>query len=165
MPRAATNAAQNQVATTSGNAASEFGPLSAQAGKLINSPGYDPTTLAAITNAGMGGVNSAFGDASGKIQRNAAMNKNEAGTAGQLDALAMQKGVAGGREAGDIQMQNAGFQNQQRMAGVNLLNSMYGTNTGAVTPAINAETSASPGWAQTATGLMSGVGGMFAPRK
>ena len=176
MPRAAANEAQQAQGTASANAAQygqqaqgELGPLNTQAQSLINSQGYDPATLGAITNAGMGGVNSAFGSAAGQVNRNAARSGNEAGTAGQLDTLAQQKGNAGGQEAGNIQIQNANFQNQQRMAGLNVLNSLYGTNTNAQlgqqgnqTSNINAQTTASPGWAQTLGGVLSAVGGTTA---
>jgi hypothetical protein len=137
-----------------GNAAGELGTLGPQAQSLINSKGYDPATLAAITNAGMGGVNAAFGDAAGQVNRNAALTKNPAGVTEGLDTLAMNKGIAGGKEAGDIQIQNADFANQQRMAGLNLLNSLYGTNTQAQTsllgqgPADLQARAAGGGWSQ-----------------
>lgn len=158
MPRAAAQQASQAAGTAGANAATSFGPLNAGAQALTRSTGYDPATLSAITNAGMGGVNASFGDAASQIKRNAALTKNPAGTAGQLDTLAQNKGLAGGQEAGNIQIQNADFANQQRMAGLNLLNSMYGTSTGAQAPLINAETNASPGWAQTLSGIAGGVG-------
>lgn len=179
MSRAATAEAQQAQAGDASNAnlagsraTNELGPLSSGASQLINSQGYDPTTLAAITNAGMGGVNSAFGSAGGEIKRNAARTKNPAGVAGQLDTLAMDKGIAGGQEAGNVQIQNANFKNSQRSQGLNLLSSLYGANTNAQvgnetaqTGAINAQTQASPGWAQTLAPILSGVGGMIQPVK
>src|ERR1700676_151259 len=168
MSRSATNEAKNAQSTAGTNAAQygasaagELGPLSAQAGSLINSQGYDPQTLSAITNAGMGGVNAAFGGASGQINRQAARTGATAGTAGQLDTLAMNKGIAGGQEAGNIETGNAAFANQQRMSGLNLLSSLYGMNTGAQTANegiqtgdINAQTQAGRGWMQNLTGLL-----------
>jgi hypothetical protein len=173
MPRQAAQEAKQAQSTAAGNAATygsrasgEFGPLTSQANSLINSQGYDPATLGAITNAGMGGVNAAFGGAAGQINRSAARSGNVAGTAGQLDTLAQNKGIAGGQEAGNIQIQNADFKNQQRMAGLNLLNSMYGQNVGTQmgeqqirTGDINAQTNASPGWAQTFGTVLGAVGG------
>lgn len=153
MPRAATSEAQEAQKTAGANASSSFGPLNAGAQNLANSNGFDPTTLAAITNAGMGGVNSAYGSAAGGVQRNAARSKNQAGVAEDLDALAQQKGIAGGQEAGNIQTANTQFKNQQRAQGLNLLNSMYGQSLGAQTADINAQTNASPGWAQTLSAL------------
>jgi hypothetical protein len=172
MPRAAANQAKNlqktegkNAAEYGGKAAADYGPLNSQANSLINSPGYDPATLGAITNAGMGGVNAAFGDAAGQVNRNAARSGNAAGVGGNLDTLARDKGIAGGQEAGDIQIQNAQFQNQQRMAGLNLLNSLYATNVGAQTgneanqnQAISTEAAASPGWVQNATGIIGAIG-------
>src|ERR1700690_3560965 len=122
MSRAAAAEAKNaqqtagqNAATAGSNAQSELGQLTPQAQGLINSPGYDPATLGAITNAGMGGVNAEFGSAAGQVNRNAALTHNAATTPGQLDTLAAEKGRVGGQEAGDIQIQNANFQNQQRM--------------------------------------------------
>lgn len=119
----------------------------------------------------MGGVNAAFGDAAGQINRNAALTKNPAGVTEGLDTLAMNKGLAGGQEAGNIQIQNADFANQQRLSGLNLLNSLYGTNTNAQlgqqanqTSNINAQTAASPGWVQSLTGVLGAVGGAI-PKK
>lgn len=156
--------AQQTFNTASGNANSLYGNLVPEAQGLINSPGYDPTTLSAITNAGIGGVNSAFGSAGGQINRNAAIRKNPAGTAGQLDELAMNKGVAGGQEAGDIRIQNADFQNKQKMAGINLLSSLYGANQGQEVPAINAGTAANTNWTQGLNNVLSGVSGFVKPR-
>lgn len=174
MPRGPAKEAKNQLNTTNQaaagygqNAASAFGTLMPQAQSLVGSTGYDPATLGAITNAGMGGVNAAFGDAGNQITRQAARTGNPAGVGGQLDALARSKGLASGQEAGNIQIQNADFANNQRMAGLNLLNSMYGTSGGLEeglygqgVPAINAQTAASPGWVQNMTGILSALGGL-----
>ena len=155
MPRAAAGNANQAYQTSSANANNLFGQLVPQAQSLVNSKGYDPATLSAITNAGMGGVNSAFTNAGSEIARNTARTKNQAADAGAQDVLAQQKGIAGGQEAGNIQIQNADFANQQRMAGLNLLSGMYGANLGTEVPAVNAQTQASPGWAQTLGGLVS----------
>jgi hypothetical protein len=154
MPRAAAKNANQAFQTSQANASNLFGQLQPQAQSLINSKGYDPATLGAITNAGMGGVNAAFGNAESGVARNTARTKNQASDAAQQDVLAQQRGIAGGKEAGDIQIQNADFQNQQRMAGLNLMSGMYGANLGTEVPAINAQTNASPGWAQTLTGVL-----------
>lgn len=153
MPRAAAANAKQAYKDSSGNANNLFSQLVPQAQSLVNSKGYDPATLGAITNAGMGGVNAAFGDTQNKVSRNTARTKNQASDAGVQDVLAQQKGVAGGKEAGDIQIQNADFANQQRMAGLNLMSGMYGANLGTEVPAIQAQTAASPGWAQTVAQL------------
>jgi hypothetical protein len=119
----------------------------------------------------MGGVNSAFGSAAGQINRQAARTGNNAGTAGQLDTLAQQKGIAGGEAAGGVQIQNANYANQQRMSGLNLLNSLYGTNVGAQTANegiqtgdISAQTQAGPGWVQNLTGILGAASGLV-PKK
>ncbi|MBU6231683.1 hypothetical protein KGP36_03360 [Patescibacteria group bacterium] len=179
MSRAATKEAQQAQSTAAGNAdqygsnaAGLYGNLTPEATSLVNSQGYDPATLSAITNAEMGGVNAAFTGAGNQINRTAARAGNTAGVSGALDTLARDKGVAGGQEAGGIRIQNANFANQQRMAGLNLLNSLYNTNVGAQTANegirtgdINAQTNASPGWAQTLSGVLSAVGGLFSPKK
>lgn len=173
MPRAAKNEAQQAQKTAGkdasqfqGNQQAAFGPLNTQANSLINSPGYSPSQLGAITNAGMGGVNSAFGSAAGQVNRTAARTGNEASVGGNLDTLARDKGIAGGQEAGDIAIQNANFQNQQRMAGINLLGSLYGQNVNAQlgeqgnqTQNIQAQTAASPGWVQNLTGIVGAASG------
>lgn len=157
MPRAAAKNADTTFKTSQANANNLYGQLVPQAESLINSKGHDPATLGAITNAGMGGVNAAFGDAESKIARNTARTKNQASDAGVQDVLARDKGIAGGKEAGDIQIQNADFQNQQRTQGLNLLSGMYGANLGTQVPAINAQTNASPGWAQTTAQLLTAL--------
>jgi hypothetical protein len=159
MPRAAANEAKQAQSTAGANAASSFGPLNAGAQDMTQSQGFDPTTMAAITNAGMGGVNSAFGGAAGQVGRTAARTKNGAAAGGQLDALARDKGIAGGQEAGNVNIANAQFKNQQRTQGLNMLNSMYGTSTGAQTGDIKAQTEASPGWMQSLTGVLGAVNG------
>jgi len=160
-----TNTAAAGYGTTAGG---ELGQLNPQVTSLINSKGYDPATLAAITNAGMGASNAAFTGAAGQINRNAARTKNPAGIAGQLDTLAMGKGIAGGKEAGDIQIQNADFANQQRMAGLNMLQGLYGTNVGAsnqlygMGPGTLQARAAGPSGAQDFASIIKGVGGIDA---
>jgi hypothetical protein len=172
MSRAATSEAKNQLNTTNkvagqnqANAQSSFNTLQPAANSLVNSTGYDPATLGAITNASMGASNAAFGTAADQIQRNAAQTHNPAGVAGQLDALAQQKGIAGGTAAGNVQIANAQEKDTQRQQGLSLLNSLYGTSLGNSTamygqaaPVINAQTNASPGWAQTTGQLLTAIG-------
>lgn len=148
-------------------AAGELGPLSAGAKDLTSSEGFDPATLSAITNAGMGGVNAAFGSAKGDIQRNAGIRGNSANVGGDLDTLAMDKGIAGGKEAGDIQIQNAQFKAAQRAKGLDILNSLYGTNVGASTslygqaPDLLKARAANPSLAQDFGAVLGGIGGLF----
>lgn len=171
MPRQATSEAKNAQSTAGTNAAqyganasNMFGGLTSEANNLVQSKGYDPQTLAAITNATMGANNSAYGGAAGDIKRTAARTGNTAGVAGQEDTLAQNKGISGGQAAGDVQIANQGFANQQRTQGLNLLNSLYGTNVnaqlgneGARTGDINAQTAAGPGWMQNLTGILGAV--------
>jgi hypothetical protein len=173
MPRQAASEAKNAQQTAGNNAAqygsnaaSMYGPLSSEANNLVQSKGYDPQTLAAITNASMGANNAAYGGAAGDIKRTAARTGNTAGVAGQLDTLAQNKGLSGGQVAGDVQIANQGYATQQRNTGLNLLNSLYGTNVNAQlgqqgnqTANINSQIQASPGWVQNLTGILGAVGG------
>lgn len=161
MPRAAAKEGEVAQKQAGSNAAGLFGPLQSNATDLVNSKGHDPATLGAITNAGMGGVNAAFGSAAGQVNRNAAKTGNSAGKAGQLDTLAQDKGIAGGQEAGDIQIQNANFANQQRTQGLNMLNSLYGTNVGSQSANLNSQIVASPGWTSAFHDVTSGIGSLI----
>lgn len=140
MAKGQRQAADKQLGTTNttaagygSNASSLFGPLSSEASTLANSTGYDPATLAAITNAGMGAVNANFASNAGQIGRNAAVTQNPASVNAALDQNAMNKGVAAGQEAGNIQIANAQEKDYQQALGLNLQNSLYGTNVGAQT--------------------------------
>jgi hypothetical protein len=157
MPRAAAKTAANIGQQASTNANSLYGQLAPQAQSLINSQGYDPATLGAITNAGMGATNAAFNNAGSQIARNTARTKNQASDAAQQDVLAQQRGIAGGQEAGQIQMANQAFKTQQQQQGLNLMSGMYGANLGTEVPAVNAQTAASPGWAQTLSGIIGAI--------
>ena len=150
--------ASTAATNTSNQAGAAISPLMAGAQNLANSNGYDPASLSAIQNAAIGGVNSAAGDAAGKITRQAAINKNPAGTAGALDTLALNKGIAGGNVAGGIQEANQQFKTQQRQAGLNLLSGIYGTATNANTGDINAQTRADQAPFQDFNSILSGIG-------
>ena len=173
MARGQAQAASKQLNTTNAaaagygaNAGSLFGTLVPQANSLINSQGFDPATLSAITNAGMGGVNAAFGDSANQLQRSAAVAGNPASIGGQLDALARSKGLAAGSEAGNIQIANQQEKDTQRQEGLNLLNSIYGTNVGAETslyglgPGTLQARAAGPGWAQGFKDVLQGIGAL-----
>lgn len=143
-----------------------FGPLQSQAESLVNSTGFDPATLGAITNSGMGGVNASFGDANNQLKRSVAGSGNPAGIGGQLDALARSKGVAGGTEAGNIQIANAQEKDARRSEGLNLLNSMYGTNVSAsnslygLGPSTLGARAAGGGWSQGFKDVLTGIGSL-----
>lgn len=128
--------------------------LTGQANALINSPGFDPATLGAITNAGMGGVNAAFGSAEDTATRKAATSGNPAAIGTLADQLARGKGEAAGKEAGDIQIQNAAFKADQQKQGRDILASLFGTDVGAETslygmgPSTLGARAAGGGWTQ-----------------
>lgn len=174
MPRAATNEAKDQLKTTNAaaanagqNAQSLYGTLTPAATAMTNSTGYDPATLSAIENNSQGAVNANFNSAEGNVARTAARTHNPASIAASQDALAMQKGIAQGTVAQQVPEANAQFAASQRQAGLNLLNSEYGQNLqsqeslyGMAPATINAQTNASPGWAQTTGGLITAVGSL-----
>lgn len=143
------------------NANTSFGPLNTGAQQMVNSQGYDPATLSAITNASMGANNAAFTNASGQVNRDAARTKNPAGTAGQLDTLAMDKGIAGGNAAGGVEIANQNFKNQQRMQGLNLLNSTYGTSLNAQQGEIGNQIKADQAPFQDLNSILTGVGAVI----
>jgi len=148
------------------NAASELGALTPQATSLMNSQGYDPATLSAITNAGMGAVNASFGDTGNQIARNSAVTRNPASVNASLDANAINKGTAAGQEAGNIQMANASEKDYQRQLGLQLMQGLYGTNVGAQTsdlgmgPSTLQARAAGGGWAQGVNSVLTGIGSL-----
>lgn len=173
MARGQAQAAGNQLNKTNtaaagygANASGLFGTLSDTGRSLVNSTGFDPATLSAITNAGMGGVNASFGDAENQLKRSVAGSGNPAGIGGQLDALARSKGIAGGEEAGNIQIANAAERDKLRQQGLDLMNSLYGTNVGASTqlygmgPSTLQARAAGGGWSQGFKDVLQGVGGL-----
>jgi hypothetical protein len=138
--------------------------LTGQANELINSQGFDPATLGAITNAGMGGVNAAFGSAEDTANRRAATSGNPAAIGTLADRLARGKGEAAGKEAGDIQIENTLFKEEQRKQGRDILAKLFGTDVGAETslyglgPGTLEARAAGPGWTQ---GFKDVVGTVF----
>lgn len=111
----------------------------------------------------MGAVNAEFGDAENQLNRSVARTGNPAGIGGQLDALARSKGVAGGKAAGDVQIANANERDKLRAQGLDLMNSMYGTNVGAsnqlygLGPSTLQARAAGPGWSQGFKDVLSSV--------
>jgi len=160
MPRAAAKTASNIGAQATANANSMYNTLEPEANSLINSQGYDPATLAAITNSTMGATNAPYTNAKSQLARNTARTKNQASDASQQDVLAQQQGIAGGNAANQVQMENQQYKTQQQQMGLNLMSGMYGANLGTEVPAVSAQTTASPGWAQTLSGIMQGIGSM-----
>lgn len=177
MARGQAGKADTQLGRTN-TAAAGYGKLAAgvgsqltgEANKLIASEGWDPATLGAITNAGMGGVNAAFGAAGDEAARRIATSGNPAGVGALEDKLARDKGIAAGQEAGDIQIQNARFREQQRQQGRDILSGLYGTDVGAETslyamgPATLQARAAGGGWAQGFHDVMTGIGGYLQGR-
>lgn len=114
----------------------------------------------------MGGVNASFGDAENTLQRSVAKSGNPAGIGGQLDALARSKGVAGGTEAGNIQIANAAEKDKLRQQGLDLMNSMYGTNTSqqssllGLGPSMLQARAAGGGWSQGFKDVLTGIGSL-----
>ncbi|HEY4816739.1 MAG TPA: hypothetical protein VIH67_04870 [Candidatus Acidoferrum sp.] len=95
---------------------------------LIQNPGYDPKTKAAITNAGEGAAAASFGSASDAIDRGAARTNNSAGVAAGQDALAMEKGRTMADVASKDQIQFADAARSDVRAGEAGLSGLYGVD-------------------------------------
>lgn len=176
MARGQAQAADTQIGLNR-NAAAGYGKsaggfqnqLSEEANKLINSQGFDPQTLGAITNAGMGAVNATYGAAGDKAARMAATSGNPASIGALEDELARGKGEAAGKEAGDIQIQNALFKAQQQKQGQDILANLFGTDVGAQTslygqvPGLLGGRAAGGGWTQGFKDVLSGITGHLGP--
>lgn len=124
----------SQRQTLSSGAAKQMGSTGMNMGEY---EGFDPETLAAITGSTMSATAAPFAAAEGQINRNAAISGNQAGVAGGQTELALQKGIAGGDAARQVQMANAGMKVQnatfaadQRQKGLDMLNDVYKTNAG-----------------------------------
>jgi hypothetical protein len=170
----------NQVGGQFGkNAQQMYGVLSPEVSSLINSPGFDPATLSAITNVTEGAAAAPFDTASTEANNQVARTRNTAGIAESQDKLAQEKSQAVSNAGNQVTMENQGQKNLQQQLGLNLGSSLYGENaqgqlgalgagtgalnagTGAVnagTGAVEAQNAASgPSWLQALTG----IGGMI----
>lgn len=201
----------DQAKQYAGNASQEFtklnnqqdqllnnlGPLSEQAQQLVGSKGinlkdvngFDPATMSAITGNTMGAAMSPFSGAEQGIQRNAALTHNSASTPGAMTDLAFKKGTAGAQAGRDIQLADTGFKlqnadiaNQQRMAGLDLMHSLYsqgldstqgayGTQVGAQVglqgqvPGLLSGRAAGGGWSQGFNDVLTGIGSLVPKAK
>ena len=130
--------AQDQLSTTN-----QIGAQQNQASQALESQltplytsmlseGYTPEQKNAMTTAGMGAEAGAFDAESNAAQNRVAATKNDAGFSAEEDQLARDKGTGMGTEAANLQ---AGFANQEQANqkfGAQGLESLYGTNTGAM---------------------------------
>jgi hypothetical protein len=98
---------------------------------LLNQ-GYTPEQKAGMTTAGMGAAAAPFETAALQSQNEAARTRNTAGTAAQEDALARSKGETLGSTAAGLQKGFADQEQSNRLAGLSGLQSVYGTDTGAM---------------------------------
>lgn len=157
------------------NAAQQYGVLSPEVSSLLNSPGFDPATLSAITNSTMGAAVTPFDTAATEANNQTARTRNSAGISESQDQLAIDKSKAASGAANQVTMENAAQKNLEQQRGLQLGESLYGTNTGgqltsgqqqigalgAGTSAINAGTGATeaqnaasgPSWLQALTGI------------
>jgi hypothetical protein len=174
-------AADTQIANTTGkgnqflsNATGELSNLTDQASTLMNGgldlsslKGYDPATMGAITGTTMGAAVSPFNSAQGQIKRNAAIRGNSAGIGEDLTALAGAKSRATSPAAQSTELANTDFKTNNFMKGLDLQNSLFGTNTGAgvsllgQVPGLLGGRAAGGGWSQgfkDVLGSLSGSG-------
>lgn len=102
----------------------------------------------------MGAVNATYGAAGDEASRRAATSGNPAAIGTLADRLAREKGEAAGKEAGNIQIENALFKANQQEQGRQILGQLYGTDVGAQTslygmgPATLGARAAGGGWTQ-----------------
>ncbi|MGA2481744.1 MAG: hypothetical protein ABSF92_01335 [Candidatus Acidiferrales bacterium] len=105
------------------------GNLSSQYQAILNNPGYTPEQQAAITGQSMGALSSAFDSLQQSAQNRVARTRNAAGFGALTDELAREKG----REAaGTAQQNQIAFANtalQQRLAALQGLSGLFGTDT------------------------------------
>jgi len=105
------------------------GNLLPQYQSILNNPGYTPEQQAAITGQSMGALASAFDSLRQSAQNRVARTRNAAGFGELADELARQQG----REAaGTAQQNQIAFANtalQQRMAALQGLSGLFGTDT------------------------------------
>ena len=95
---------------------------------LIQNPGYDAATKAAITNAGEGAAAASFGSADDAIARSAARTNNSAGLVAGQDKLAMDKGRTMADTASKDQIQFADQAKKDQAAGEAGLSGLYGVD-------------------------------------
>jgi hypothetical protein len=157
------------------NAAQQYGVLSPEVSSLLNSPGFDPATLSAITNSTMGAAVTPFDSAATEANNQTARTRNSAGISEAQDQLAIDKSKAASGAANQVTMENAAQKNLEQARGLDLGKSLYSENVsgqlgtgsqqigalGAGTNAINAGTGATeaqnaasgPSWLQALTGI------------
>ena len=132
--RGAANEAQQNLKTT--NAIGAQNNTEAQNLESTLTPTYEsmlnmgetPQQSEANTNAGMGAVSSAFGNAKQQDTNTAARTHNASDLAAQNDKLAQDAGVAGSNEANQLSQQNNQVLQQNRATGLGGLESLYGGN-------------------------------------
>ena len=110
--------------------ASAANPTAGYAAIAAN-PGYTDAQKTAITNATEGGLGAAFGSANQGAVNAAARTNNTAGLTSTEDALARQRMITSGNLAAQNETNFANNSQQQRLAGLSGLNSVFGTSTGA----------------------------------
>ena len=132
--RGAANEAQQNLKTT--NAIGAQNNTEAQNLESTLTPTYEsmlnmgetPQQSEANTNAGMGAVSSAFGNAKQQATNTAARTHNASDLAAQNDKLAQDAGVAGSNEANQLSIQNNDVLQKNRATGLGGLESLYGGN-------------------------------------
>ncbi len=96
---------------------------------LINKPGYDAATKAAITNASQGAAGAAYGSAADEMTRRAARTGNTAGVVEGEDLLAREKAGTMSDIAAKNQIQFADASRGDVRAGLQGLGGLYGMDT------------------------------------
>lgn len=105
------------------------GTLVPQYQDVLNNPGYTPAQQAAITGQSMGALASAFDSLRQSAQNRVARTRNAAGFGALADELAREKGreAAGTAQKNQVDFANTAL--QQRMAALQGLSGLFGTDT------------------------------------
>lgn len=93
---------------------------------IAANPGYTPAQQTAITNATLGGIGAAFGNANQGAVNQAARTNNTAGLTSTEDALARQRMQTSAQAGAQNQETFANNAQQQRLAALGGLGGLYG---------------------------------------
>lgn len=119
-----------------------------------------------MTQQGMGAIASSYDTAAQEAGRRTARTRNQAGYGALQDALARNKGIAAGTEAGNLQKQFADKKDQMRQQGLAGLGNLYGLGTDVMSrlyglgPSTLNSRAASPGWTQGFKDVATGIGSL-----
>lgn len=175
MSRAVAGAAQKQLGTSNSigsgynaKAGNLYSSLEPQLQQMATNPqGYSPTDQSAMRTGARQAVGGVSSGITGMENQKVARTRNTAGYNATLDEGSRAAGQQNSQDELGIDAANANLKQQQQQYALSSLGNLYGTNVGAgesyygMAPSeINAWNSASPGWVQNMTGIISSLGDM-----